>query len=220
MQIGFCSNKQQNPAAQILLRCWDGFTAAKEADSLLFPTRDQMCGYFYKMDIKHRKRIRKKHHWPPESGTFSTLLAQTRNGGVTKWQGHHSLLSPVTKCTLFLPALPKPRDLTGNSCSWAQSASKGSQPNPSAFPSRNWSSLGSQSCGWSPEEPGTIFLSWQTITHPVLFTTAEGIQNKFSLEMLPAVQWQNMCACMHMCVHVHVWVVRGIVLKLHFIFSA
>lgn len=30
---------------------------------------------------------------------------------------------------------------------------------------------------------------------------------------------EHVCACMHMCVHVHVWVVNGIILKLHYIFS-
>lgn len=30
-----------------------------------------MCGCFYTMDIKHSKRIRKKHHWPPQKAAHS-----------------------------------------------------------------------------------------------------------------------------------------------------
>lgn len=169
------------------------------------------------MGIKHSKRIRRKHRWPPASGTLSNFPAQPRNG---EWQGQHRLiLSPViTKRTLPLPALPKPRDLTGNSCFWAQPAPKRLRTKkPSAFPSVSGISelglLTSRACNH------LLVLPDHYCPPCPLHHCRRDAEQALSRDASSSSVTEHVCMHAHVCVHVHVRVVNGILLKLHYIFS-
>lgn len=49
-----------------------------------FPHTGSNVWLFLQNGYQAQKENQEKHHWPPESGTFSTFLAQTRNGRVTR----------------------------------------------------------------------------------------------------------------------------------------
>lgn len=166
-----------------------------------FLTLDPKRGYSYKMGLQHSGRIEEEHPWLPQSTAHSATSYPML--GMEKGQGHHRALCQVTTYTLS-SKMTRVKRLRGRPLETAPSglSLKGSNQDPQHF-------LGHTRGVWDPSLVADLQFTRRTcsrllvlkaMSHPILppRDLHKG-RNVLSRDASSSSEWQNMCACAHVC---------------------
>lgn len=183
-----------------------------------FPTLDPMCGYSYKMDIKYSKRIRKNITDPQKAAHSATSCPRP---GMEEWQGTPQGSHPSHQMHTFSSSISQAKRLTGNSCFWAQSDSKAQNQNPQHF------QVGTKAV-WDLRALADLQVTRRACNHFLVLSDhyPPCPLHDCWRDTEQVLSWDASSSSVTECVHAYTcvfmcmfWVVNGIILKLHYIFS-